>query len=314
MELNNDVLSDYYRLRLNDALQGRLELSARQIRNDAAKPVLFTDVLTLQHIKNQQVTPIDPGEQKHAVLDKKSLGDTTDNSIPVKQVQEPVIATAMEYAHRYRQMSKFDRADLRRKMEDRVRRSKRAGSECPFKDDQGQCTALFIRCGDRLQFSMRESGSERTFLHRCLYDWRLRGDRVLIVDDEEKMRNFCSSAFALFLHIDESRISTAPSVDRAIDLLMRSKIEGRKFGLVITDILMPGKSGYDLVNELYDRNFDVEIVLMKEEHEAVRFPQEYRGNAEVLPNRPFVSGILIKPFHSETLVLEVKKLRFNPEE
>jgi DNA-binding NtrC family response regulator len=161
---------------------------------------------------------------------------------------------------------------------------------------------------------MRESGNERTFLHRCLYDWRLRGDRVLIVDDEEKMRNFCSSAFALFLHIDESRISTAPSVDRAIDLLMRSKIEGRKFGLVITDILMPGKSGYDLVNELYDRNFDVEIVLMKEEHEVVRFPQEYRGTTEVLPNRPFVSGILIKPFHSETLVLEVKKLRFNLEE
>jgi hypothetical protein len=54
-------------------------------------------------------------------------------------------------------------------------------------------------------------------------------------------------------------------------------------------------------------------VLMKEEREMVRFPSEYRGNIEVLPNRPFVSGILIKPFHSEKLVLEVEKLRFSAE-
>jgi CheY-like chemotaxis protein len=306
----NEVLSDYYRLRLSDALRGRLELSANQIRNEAVKPVIFADVLTLQQVRNQTVPPIDPGELKHSALDRKSPGDTTENSIPLKQPAQPYASTAMEYARRYRMESRIDHTDFRRKMEDRVRRSKRAGSECPFKDENGQCSALFIRCGDRLQFSMRETGSERGYLHRCTWDWRNRGGNVLIVDDDEKMRNFCASSFSLFLNIDESRIATAPSVDRAIDLLMRSKIDGKKFGLVITDILMPGRTGYDLVNELYDRNFEVEIVLMKEEHDLVRVPSDYRGAAEVLPNRPFVSGILIKPFHSDALVLEVEKLRF----
>jgi CheY-like chemotaxis protein len=306
----NGILSDYYRLRLSDALRGRLELSANQIRNQVAKPVVFADVLTLQTIRNQTVPPIDPGEMKHSTLDKKSLGDTVENSIPLKPLVQPDAATAMEYARRYQMESRIDHSDLRRKMEDRVRRSKRAGSECPFKNENGQCSALFIRCGDRLQFSMRETGSERRYLHRCSWDWRNRGGKVLIVDDDEKMRDFCASSFSLFMHIDESGIVTASSVDRAIDALMRSKIDGNKFGLVITDILMPGRTGYDLVNELYERNFEVEIVLMKEEHDSVRVPSEYRGALEVLPNRPFVSGILIKPFHSDALVMEVEKLRF----
>ena len=79
---------------------------------------------------------------------------------------------------------------------------------------------------------------------------------------------------------------------------------------MITDIIMPGRTGYDLVNELYSRNFDCEIVLMKEERETVDLPSDYRGREEILPNQPFVSGILVKPFHSDKLILEVKNLRF----
>jgi CheY-like chemotaxis protein len=307
----NSVLSDYYRLRFNDALRGRLELSASQIRSEAGKPILFTDVLTLQTIKNPPLTSYDPGEVKHSPLDKKSLGDTGENSIPVKQPEQATMVSPPEYAYRYRMMSTLNRSDTRKKMEDRVRRSKRAGLECPYKDENGQCTSLFIRCGDRLQFSMRENGQERAFFHKCTYDWRVRGNQVLIIDDDQTMLDFCASAFSLFMSFDKTRIRTASSVGQAIDILMRSKIEGGKFGLVITDILMPGRSGYDLVNELYDRNFDVEVVLMKEEREIAPFPAGYRGAAEVLPNRPFVSGILVKPFHSEKLVMEVEKLRFN---
>ncbi|MBN1127857.1 MAG: response regulator [Chitinispirillaceae bacterium] len=307
---SNAVLSDFYRLRLGDALRGRLELSASQIRADAVKPAVVADVLTLHTVKNPSFTPYDPGEAKHPPLDRKSIGDTGEEALPVKQVEQPPAASPLEYAHHYLVMSTLDRSGARRKREDLVRRSKRAGTACPFRDDNGQCTALAIRCGDRLQFSMRESGSEQRFLHKCTYDWRVRGGRVLIVDDEEKMRAFCASSFALFMRIDESRIASASSVDQAIDLLGRSKIDGNKFGLVIADIRMPGRDGYDLVNELYDRNFDVEIVLMKEAHEEVRIPAGYRGSVEVLPDRPFVSGILIKPFHSDALVMEVRKLRF----
>jgi CheY-like chemotaxis protein len=306
------VLSAYYRLRLEDALRNRLELTANQVRRDAStvKQVIFSDVLTLENIRNQRVPAADPGEMKHPALDRKSLGDTIENSINVRQLEQAAGTASTDYAYRYQTQGKISSTDFRRRMEDRVRRSKRAGLECPFKDDKGQCTMLFIRCGDRLQFSQRETGSERRFFHKCTYDWRNRGDHVLIVDDDRNMRDFCKSTFALFMHYDEAKITTAGSVDEAIDVLARSKVDGKRYSLIITDILMPDRTGYDLVNELYARNFEVEIVLMKEEHEMVGQPADYKGDAEVLPNRPFVSGILIKPFHSEKLILEVKKLRF----
>jgi CheY-like chemotaxis protein len=256
------------------------------------------------------VPAIDPGEAKHAPLDRKMPAEAAENSISIKQAEQPSAAAQADYAHRYLINSKVDASDLRRKIEDRVRRSKRAGSECPFKDADGQCSMLFIRCGDRLQFSMRESGSERRFFHRCTYDWRRRGDHVLIVDDDASTRDFCKSSFSLFMNYSPDMIATAGSVDAAIDMLSRSKIDGKKFGLVISDIIMPGRSGYDLVNELYSRNFDLEIVLMKEERETLDLPSGYRGGEEVLPNQSFVSGILIKPFHSDKLMLEVKNLRF----
>jgi CheY-like chemotaxis protein len=199
---------------------------------------------------------------------------------------------------------------FRRQMEDRVRRSKRAGSACQFRNDEGQCTMLYIRCGDRLQYAMRESGDERRFYHQCTYDWRKRGSYVLIVDDDRNMLDFCKSSFQLFMRYDADKILTASSFLNAIDILARSKVEGKKIGLVIADIVMPGRSGYDLVNELYDRNFELEIVLMRAENESLPEPPGYKGSAEILPNLPFVSGTLAKPFHSDALVIEVKKLKF----
>lgn len=309
------ILPSYYRLRLDDALRGRLDMSARQVQAaDSADDLLFADVLTLKNISRLPTTTQDPGEVKHQVLDRKSLGDIMPDVITVKQLDKPEKPATMEHAHQYKVHSHLDTKQFRKRLEDRVRRSKRAGSECQFKDADGQCTVLFIRCGDRLQYSMRESGNERRFYHKCTYDWRNRGAYVLIVDDDRNMCDFCKSSFQIFMHYDADKVLTASSCLHAIEILARSKIEGKKIGLVIADIMMPGRSGYDLVNELYDRNFELEIVLMRAENELLPEPADYKGSAEILPNLPFVSGTLIKPFHSETLVLEVKRLKFGWEQ
>lgn len=305
------ILPAYYRLRLNDALRGRLDMSARQVREaDNADDLLFADVLTLKNISRLPTTTQDPGEVKHPALGRKAQDETMPDAVPVKPPEKPQKPSTMDQAHQYRVHSTLDLAQFRRRMEDRVRRSKRAGSECQFKDADGQCTMLFIRCGDRLQYSMRESGDERRFYHKCTYDWHNKGAYVLIVDDDRNMRDFCKASFQLFMNHDAEKVLTASSFLNAIDILARSKVEGKKIGLVITDIMMPGRSGYDLVNELYDRNFELEIVLMREEHESLAEPPGYKGSAEILPNLPFVSGTLIKPFHSDTLMHEVKKLKF----
>jgi CheY-like chemotaxis protein len=304
------ILPSYYRLRLNEALQNRLDLPADTSDDDTTGDILFSDVLTMKTIANRQPPAADPGEAKHVPFDKKTSGDFAPNTINIKRLDPASEPQSADYARSYREQSRIDASDLRKKMEDRIRRCKRASSPCPFKDDNGQCGMPFVRCGDRLQFSMRETGVERQFFHRCTYDWRNRGENVLIVDDDPTMLDFCKSSFALFLNFDAEKIVTASSAAQAIDLLARSKVEGRKFGLVISDIVMPGRSGFDLVSELYNRNFDVEVVLMREAHELPVSPPDYRGEVEVLPNIPFVTTTLIKPFHSETLVAEVRKLRF----
>jgi len=207
-------------------------------------------------------------------------------------------------------MAQFDLSASRRRMEDRVRRIKRAGEPCPHCSKDGRCSRLYIRCGDRTQFTSRENGRLLTIPHHCNYDPGSPGDHVLIVDDDARMREFCKSAFSLFLKYDQARIITARSVREAIDVIRQGKFYNRHCGLVISDIVMPGATGYDLVDELYYRNFNTEVLLMKAQGDELPPPEGYAGNAEVFPGAPFVSAILDKPFHSDRLVAEVRRLRF----
>jgi CheY-like chemotaxis protein len=248
------------------------------------------------------------GEAKHAPADRKPQPEINEDNIDVDQKDEP--RPPGEQVYRYLVHSHLDVSQSRRRMEDRVRRSKRVHAPCPFCTDEKLCSKPFIRCGDRLQYSIRESAVQRSRIHHCTYNPGKRGSYVLIVDDDPRMRDFCRSSFSLFLRYDADRVLTAGSAPEAIEILRRSKIAGDRIGLVISDIVMPGHSGYDLVNELYYRNFDVEVVVMSAEGEHPIEPPDYRGNTEVLPNLPFVGGHLTKPFHSHHLIETIRRLEF----
>ena len=70
---------------------------------------------------------------------------------------------------------------------------------------------------------------------------RLDGVRLLIVDDEADVRDLMSTV----LSASGAEVSTAPSVDRALELLSQSPPMA-----LVSDIGMPGADGYELIRRL----------------------------------------------------------------
>jgi CheY-like chemotaxis protein len=207
-------------------------------------------------------------------------------------------------------LSTLDSSGILQTLEQRVRKIKRNRLPCPFLGADQTCTKPHIRCGERSQYSMRESLRQSSQSHTCNYAPQQRGEYVLMVDDNEQMLRFLSSSFALFLHYSPDKILTATSVSEALSVLSQAKMGSQSIGLVLIDVIMPGRTGYDLVNELYERNHDVEIVLMHSASEPLVPPADYHGDNEVSPGQKVVSAVLLKPFHSGELTQTIASLQF----
>ena len=200
--------------------------------------------------------------------------------------------------------------ESRKKLENSIRKIKRLRRECPYRTDKDACAKVFIRCGERTQYSLRESTNQQMHPHKCTYSLTQLGGRALIVDEDVRIREFCKQTLALFLGRSDADSAATDSLSEAVELLNRSKISGKKFGLVIVDAALKGNGGYRLINELYKRNYEADIILTKNESTRAKPPTDYLGDAEIAPNERFVNCVLAKPFHSEELVDALKKLRF----
>jgi len=143
-----------------------------------------------------------------------------------------------------------------------------------------------------------------------MYDPENRGDTVLIVDSNENMQEFCRSSFALFFDYPVEKIITTGSAGQALDHLGESKVRENRIGLLISDIKLPGTNGYELVNELYYRNFYIDVILMSDRGRTVSPPPGYMGDEEIVPGISMVKGYITKPFHSETLTKMLHSIGF----
>lgn len=77
--------------------------------------------------------------------------------------------------------------------------------------------------------------------------------RILIVDDETMIRDLLTSALTQENYICHQ----APNVDEAFVILNNHEVD-----LVISDIMMPGKSGVDLLRELKQVNNDIAVLMV----------------------------------------------------
>ncbi len=115
--------------------------------------------------------------------------------------------------------------------------------------------------------------------------WRPMCKRILIVDDEEAMRDIVASA----LGSEETRTDSADSVSAARILLKRNS-----YDILITDLNMPGENGIELIKEVRQNypSMNAIVITAFPDYDRIRLMEELE-----------VDAFLIKPF-------TVSQLRF----
>ncbi|HKO45595.1 MAG TPA: ATP-binding protein [Pyrinomonadaceae bacterium] len=112
--------------------------------------------------------------------------------------------------------------------------------------------------------------------------------RILIVDDEAAIRHLFAN------HLQESfDCLTASSADEALDLLAESP-----FGLVISDIMMPGRNGVELLREIVSKYPETAVIMVS----GIDRPQRIRDALRI-----GASDYLIKPCELDILTLSVER-------
>jgi DNA-binding NtrC family response regulator len=113
--------------------------------------------------------------------------------------------------------------------------------------------------------------------------------RILIVDDEPEL----STSLKGCLGYKNYEIATAKNGKEAVELFNTCD-----FDLVLLDVVMPGMSGYQVMNYIHEKKPDIPIVLM-----TAYAPVDF--TAEDLPQG--AHSYLIKPFDLDQLVTTVQR-------
>ena len=112
---------------------------------------------------------------------------------------------------------------------------------------------------------------------------------ILVVDDDEGIRSLVKK----YLNENNYLITTANSAEKAFE-----KVEIIKFDLIILDIMMPGKSGLEFIEE-NKNNLDTPIILLTAKGQAdERIEGLEIGADDYLP----------KPFEPKELLLRIKNI------
>ena len=112
---------------------------------------------------------------------------------------------------------------------------------------------------------------------------------ILVVDDDDGIRLLVKK----YLNENKYLVTTAESAEGATD-----KIKVIKFDLIVLDIMMPGKSGLDFINENRN-NLDTPIILLTAKGGAdERIEGLETGADDYLP----------KPFEPKELVLRIRNI------
>jgi CheY-like chemotaxis protein len=127
-----------------------------------------------------------------------------------------------------------------------------------------------------------DAGMLRTTIARAC---RAEGDAVLVVDDEEMVRNM----LVRLLSHSGFKVLAAKDADEAIAML-----QSRKVGLVLSDILMPSLTGLDLVMRIRSEYPDLPVVLMTGYTDRFDRDEAREAGANEFVTKPFRSKDILK--------------------
>ena len=112
---------------------------------------------------------------------------------------------------------------------------------------------------------------------------------ILVVDDDDGIRSLVKK----FLNENNYLVTTADSAEDASD-----KIKIIKFDLIVLDIMMPGKSGLEFIEE-NKKNLDTPVILLTAKGEAKERIEGLEVGAD---------DYLPKPFEPKELILRIKNI------
>ena len=115
---------------------------------------------------------------------------------------------------------------------------------------------------------------------------------ILVVDDDDGIRNLLKD----YLFNNNYIVSTAENGDQA-----KKKLEYFKFDIIILDVMMPGKDGYELTKEI-KKDINVPIILLTAKGEV-----ENRIKGLELGANDYLG----KPFEPKELLLRIKNIISN---
>ncbi len=313
------VYTTYYRYNFGESLlrsglssEGSRPASGSDTQNRSFKTYMKGDVITLSN-RGYPQAPQGIGENKHHSLNTENVSD-----VPEKTELDPVYQKEDDFrsdtALRSRVLRRYGPgAGVREEMERQVRRRKILNLPCPHRDKNGMCSALFLRCGDRMQFGIPETQEQRNRPHICLYNPLRDSRNILVISSNDDIREFCKNTLSIFFRYSSSFIYPASSQREAEEALNEFKIEGQPCRLVIVDTEIDDTSGYEFINSLYYRNYITSVLLLLSERAQNSPPSDYVGNIEIAPGRRFEVNTIRKPFHSDDLTKILSDMGIHPE-
>ena len=85
-----------------------------------------------------------------------------------------------------------------------------------------------------------------------------KANRILVVDDERTLRR----VFSMFLGDDGFEVETADNVNEGIAAIEKNNADGTPFGIVVSDICMPGRDGTALMKEVAERWPEIKMIVV----------------------------------------------------
>ena len=124
----------------------------------------------------------------------------------------------------------------------------------------------------------------------------LAGRKVLVADDQAEVRQTIKAV----LEKRGCEVVVCQSGTEAIERIETGKDPGRGFDLIISDVRMPDRNGYEVFRSAKDHDSEVPVILMTAfgydpHHSIVRSSQEG------------LHCFLFKPFQAEQLLEEIYK-------
>jgi FixJ family two-component response regulator/glycine cleavage system H lipoate-binding protein len=120
--------------------------------------------------------------------------------------------------------------------------------------------------------------------------------KILVIDDEKVIID----AVMKICSLDEYSVETATNVTTAIE-----KISGNYYSIIVCDIMMPDGNGFQVLDELHDKNIDSAVIMMTGYSTVENAVNSlYKGAVDFIP-KPFTVDELLNSIFRANKYLEI---------